>query len=145
MARLLALDLGERRIGVAISDPIGVVARPLTTILRASRREDFEAIADLVSSNEAQRIIVGLPLSLDGTEGPQARRIRRYADRLAQAVDIPLEFWDERYSSYEAAEILSQTGHRRRDMRDRIDETAAAVILQSYLDAQALAGASSVL
>jgi putative Holliday junction resolvase len=117
----------------------------LTTIVRSSRREDFEAIADLVSANEAKRVIVGLPLSLDGTEGPQARRIRRYADRLAQAVDVPLEFWDERYSSREAAEILGQTKRRRRDMRERIDATAAAVILQSYLDAQTLAGGSFAL
>ncbi len=145
MSRLLALDLGERRIGVAISDPTGTLARPLTTIVRSSRREDFEAIADLVSANEAKRVIVGLPLSLDGTEGPQARRIRRYADRLAQAVDVPLEFWDERYSSREAAEILGRTKRRRRDMRERIDATAAAVILQSYLDAQTLAGGSFAL
>ncbi len=145
MSRLLALDLGERRIGVAISDPTGTLARPLTTIVRSSRREDFEAIADLVSANEAERVIVGLPLSLDGTEGPQARRIRRYADRLAQAVDVPLEFWDERYSSREAAEILGRTKRRRRDMRERIDATAAAVILQSYLDAQTLAGGSFAL
>jgi putative Holliday junction resolvase len=145
MTRLLALDLGERRIGVAISDPTGTLARPLTTIIRASRREDFEAIADLVSANEAERVIVGLPLSLDGTEGPQARRVRRYADRLAQAVDVPLEFWDERYSSREAADILGQTKRGRREMRDRIDATAAAVILQSYLDAQTLAGRSFAL
>ena len=71
MARLLSLDLGERRIGVAVSDPTGTLARPLTTIYRASRREDFEAIAELVRSNEAKRIIVGLPFSLDGTEGLQ--------------------------------------------------------------------------
>jgi putative Holliday junction resolvase len=144
MARLLSLDLGERRIGVAICDPTGTLARPLTTIHRASRREDFDAIAELVSSNEVERIIVGLPLSLDGAEGPQARRVKRYADRLAQAVDVPLEFWDERYSSQEAAEILGKTGRKQRDVRNRIDATAAAVILQSYLDAHARSDASAV-
>jgi putative Holliday junction resolvase len=137
VARLLALDLGERRIGVAISDPTGTLARPLTTVVRASRNEDFEAIVRLVDEYGATCVVVGLPLSLDGAEGPQARSIRRYAEHLSQAVDVPIEFWDERYSSAVAAEILSEKGHRGRRARNLIDSTAAAVILQSYLDSQA--------
>lgn len=141
MGRLLALDVGERRIGVAVSDPTGTLARPLTTIVRASRQADFQAIAQVVDDCAATRIIVGLPLSLDGTEGPQARRVRRYAEHLAQAVSVPIEFWDERYSSVMATDILRVKGqHRgRRQERGAIDAAAAAVILQSYLDA----GASS--
>ena len=137
MARVLALDLGERRIGVAVSDPTGILARPLTTIVRASRQADFQAVAALVDEYAIERIIVGLPLSLDGTEGPQALQIRRYTERLAQALAIPIEFWDERYSSAMAADILREKGQRRRHMRDKLDATAAAVILQSYLDTQA--------
>jgi putative Holliday junction resolvase len=143
MARALALDLGERRIGVAVSDPTGILARPLTTIVRASRQADFEAIAALVDEYAIERVIVGLPLSLDGTEGPQALQSRRYAERLAQALAIPIEFWDERYSSAVATDILREQGQHRRHMRDKLDATAAAVILQSYLDAQAPFGEES--
>jgi putative Holliday junction resolvase len=139
MGRLLALDVGERRIGVAVSDPTGTLARPLTIITRASRQADFQAIAQLVEDTAAERIIVGLPLSLDGTEGPQARTVRRYAERLAQTVSVEIEFWDESYSSALASEILRDKGkrRRRRPVREAIDAAAAAVILQSYLDAGA--------
>jgi putative Holliday junction resolvase len=139
MGRLLALDVGERRIGVAVSDPTGTLARPLTIITRASRQADFQAIAQLVEDTAAERIIVGLPLSLDGTEGPQARTVRRYAERLAQTVSVEIEFWDESYSSAMASEILRDKGkrRRRRPVREAIDAAAAAVILQSYLDAGA--------
>jgi putative Holliday junction resolvase len=135
MARLLALDVGERRIGVAVSDPIGMVARPLTTIVRASRQADFEAIAQLVAEYEVEQVIVGLPLSLDGSEGPQARQTRRYAGRLAQALTVPITLWDERYSTVTATQILQGQGKRSRRARGDIDAAAAAVFLQSYLDA----------
>lgn len=137
MARLIALDIGERRIGVAVSDPTGTLARPLTTVHRASRQEDFQTIKELVQEHEADRVIVGLPVSLDGTEGPQARKTRRYADRLAEILPVPIAYWDERYSTEAAAEILQGRRRRRRRMREEIDTMAAAVILQSYLDAQA--------
>jgi len=148
MARFLALDVGERRIGVAISDPTGTVARPLTTITRSSRQADFQAIAQLVGEYAVARVIVGLPLSLDGSEGPQARQTRRYAERLAAALTVPIQLWDERYSSAEAEEILVAGGKRSQNMsrkqrqraRAEIDATAAAVFLQSYLDARAAAG-----
>lgn len=148
MARVLALDVGERRIGVAVSDPTGTLARPLTAIFRASRQQDFEAIARLVEEYEVERIVVGLPLSLDGSEGPQARQIRRYAQRLAQAITVPLVFWDERYSTVTAEEMLRVAGKRsrrtrrgqRRPARGDVDATAAAVLLQAYLDAQASSG-----
>jgi putative Holliday junction resolvase len=138
MGRVLALDVGERRIGVAISDPTGIVARPLTKIKRSSRQADFEAIGQLVHEHSVERVLVGLPLSLDGTEGPQARTTRRYAQALQETLSVPLEFWDERYSTSTAQDILRARGVRGRDSRQEIDATAAAVILQSYLDAQAL-------
>jgi len=135
------LDLGERRIGVAVGDPTGTVARPVTTIVHTSRQDDFEAIARLVDEYEVECVVVGLPLSLDGTEGPQARRTRRYAERLAQALNVPIEFWDERYSSVRAEEILrgkkKKKGRKnRRRARGDVDATAAAVFLQSFLDAR---------
>ena len=145
MSRLLSLDLGERRIGVAISDPTQTLARPLTTLIRASREEDFAAIASLVDEYQAEWVIVGLPLNMDGTEGPQAQQTRRYAERLSETLSVPIEFWDERYSSQTAQEILQNKGKRissrrrkeREKARARIDATAAAVFLQTYLDARA--------
>jgi putative Holliday junction resolvase len=138
MARLLALDVGERRIGVAVSDPMGVLARPLTTIVRASRQDDFRSIAQLVNEHGVERVVVGLPLSLDGTEGPQANSIRRYTEQLSQSLSVPIDFWDERYSTETASEIMRNKGKRGRKARDEIDATAAAVILQSFLDAKSL-------
>ncbi len=149
MARFLALDIGERRIGVAVSDPTGTAARPLTTIIRASRQADFQAIGRLIDEYAIERVIVGLPLSLDGSEGPQAQQTRRYAERLAAALTIPLQLWDERYSSSTAEEMLAISAkplwkmrrNRRQRARAEIDATAAAIFLQSYLDACATLGA----
>jgi putative Holliday junction resolvase len=139
MARTLALDLGERRIGVAVSDPTGTVARPVTAITRASRQKDLDAITRLVDEYQAALVLVGLPLSLDGSEGPQAQQTRRYAERLAEELDVPIKFWDERYSSVRAEEILrgKRGKRRRRQTRGDVDATAAAVFLQSYLDSNA--------
>lgn len=143
MGRVLALDIGERRIGVAVSDPTGTVARPLTTIVRRSRQADWQAISQLVDEYAVERVLIGLPLSLDGSEGPQARQVRRYAERLASALTVPLEFWDERYSSLTAEEILRSRRPRKMGRKQRqraraeIDATAAAVFLQAFLDARA--------
>jgi putative Holliday junction resolvase len=136
--RLLALDLGERRIGVAVSDPTGTIARPLRALERGSRKEDFSAIAALVEAYNAEVVVVGRPLSLDGTVGPQARRVAGYAQALAEHLDVPVVQWDERFSTVRADEILRETrgekAKRRARANGEIDAIAAAVILQSYLD-----------
>jgi putative Holliday junction resolvase len=134
MARLLALDIGEKRIGVAISDELHVLARPLTTILRASKREDFDKIAALIAEHGVERLIAGLPSTLRGEEGPQARRVRRYVEALSAAVDKPVVFQDERYSSVEAGERLAFGSKRKPRGRGEIDAAAAAIILQNYLN-----------
>ena len=138
--RILGLDIGERRIGVAISDPTGTVARPLQTLVRGSREEDLVAITALVAEHDAGLIVVGQPLSLDGTEGPQARRIARYADMLAEQLSVPVVSWDERFTTVAAEEILTQGRSRKKRRRARVegkvDAIAAAVILRSYLDSQ---------
>ena len=136
--RILALDIGERRIGVAISDPSGTIARPLQTLVRGSREEDFAALAALVAEHEVSLVVVGRPLSLDGTEGPQARRVTGYARALAAHLPVPLVLWDERYTTLTAEEILRQTRKkkRRRHAKGEVDAVAAAVILQSYLDSR---------
>jgi putative Holliday junction resolvase len=138
MQRVLGLDVGDRRIGVSVSDPTRTIARPLETIVRASRKEDFAAIAALVAEHDVGLIVVGRPLSLDGSEGPQARRIAHYAAALAESLNVPVTSWDERYTTVTAEEILglgSQKKRRaRRSDRGGVDTVAAAVILQSYLD-----------
>jgi putative Holliday junction resolvase len=138
--RVLCLDPGERRVGVALSDPTGTLARPLSVLERGSRKEDFAAVARLVAEHDVERVVVGYPLSLDGTEGPQGRRVRRYAEALAEALPVPLEMWDERYSTSIAEEILERNRGSKRDRDFRpwedLDAVAAAVILQSYLDGQ---------
>lgn len=135
-ARVMALDLGERRIGVAISDPTHSLARSLCVLERRSRQEDFAVIAELVREHEVGMVVVGHPRSLDGTIGPQARRVKRYADALAGALPVPLVLWDERLSTSTAEQLMIETGQPARKRRRRIDAVAAAVILQDYLDAQ---------
>lgn len=131
--RLMALDVGERRIGVAVSDPSATLATPHTVIHRRSKAEDFAAVARLVAELEIKRVVVGLPLSLNGEMGPQARRVTRYARALAQTLDVPLELYDERYSTVTADALLAESGRKR---RVPIDAAAAAVFLQDYLESK---------
>ncbi len=138
--KLLALDVGEARIGVATCDGLGLTVRPLAVIARKSRHEDFDRIASLIrNEGGVDAILCGLPLNMDGSEGPQAQTTRRWAGRLVRALQHifgqspPLIFWDERLSSFAADEILATD---RRYAKIGQDAVAAAVILQSYLDAQ---------
>ena len=144
--RILGVDHGERRIGLAISDESELLARPLTVLIHRSRVQDASAIAALAAAEGAGRIVVGLPVSPSASagEGSQARRVRRWAAALGEAFPMPIEFWDESHSTAEAAAIRGDaTGHRARRRRRRKavhaqeaeDAVAAAVILQSYLDA----------
>jgi len=135
MGRTLALDIGEKRIGVAVSDELGLLARPLATIARASRRQDFERIARFVAELGAERIVAGYPRSLSGEEGLQAQRVRRYVEALAATLPVPAELWDERLTTVEAQERLLDAGRRRPRDRGQLDAAAAAIILQDYLDA----------
>jgi len=138
--RVLGLDIGERRIGIAVSDPTGTVARPLQTLVRGSRKEDFAAIAALVAEYNAELVVVGLPLSLDGAEGPQARRVARYVKALSDHLPVPIVPWDERFTTAAAMEIIrrNRSEKRRRQARagGEVDAIAAAVILQGYLDSR---------
>lgn len=135
MGRLLALDLGEKRVGVAICDESQTLARPLLTITRASKKEDFAKIAALCREHAIEKVIVGLPKTLRGEEGSQAQRVRRYTIELQAALNLPIDFWDERYSSVDAQERLASSNRKPRVKGD-IDSAAAAIILQEYLDAQ---------
>lgn len=137
--RVLALDVGERRIGVAISDPDGRVAVPLQVLTRSDGEADLAAIRSLAEAEAVDRVIVGLPLSLRGERGGQARLTEAFAQRLQGILDMPVELWDERLSSVEAQRRRAgphpaRRGRRRGLAKDHIDALAAAIILQSYLD-----------
>ena len=133
--RVLALDLGSKRIGVALSDMTGTVASPLTVLQRSrSRRHDHEQIARLVRDEEAELVVVGLPLSLSGKEGPAARAARAESAALATLIDVPIETYDERFSTVTAQRALTEAGVRGPAGRQVIDKVAAAVFLQAFLD-----------
>lgn len=134
--RYLALDLGERRIGVALSDALGMVARPLEIFSRTSRKADFAHIGALVAAHQVDVVIVGLPFNMDGSEGRQAAWVRDYSAALAQTLAVPVELWDERLTSEEAEDILRARG--KSATKGTVDAVAAAVILQSYLDTRHL-------
>jgi putative Holliday junction resolvase len=132
--RVLALDLGDVRIGVALSDETGTLASGLSTLRSLGPRKDTQAIAALVREHEAGEVVVGMPLRLDGSLGPQGEKVAAFAERLRRSLRVPVVLWDERLSSVAADELLAEAGVRRRDRRDRIDRAAATLILQGYLD-----------
>ncbi len=135
--RALGLDLGTKRIGVAVSDRSGTLASPLTVIERGrSRRADHARIADLVQAEDADCVVVGLPIGLSGDAGPAAQAVRSEVDALATVVGVPVETHDERFTTVTAARSLAEAGVTGRARRQVIDKAAAAVILQSWLDAR---------
>lgn len=137
MARILGLDVGERRIGVAISDPEGRIAVPLRIVDRASAER---AITEIARAEQISLIVLGLPLSMDGSVGMQARLVQAFGENLARVAGLPIEYWDERLSSVQAQRASgpprkrAASGPRRR--RAPADDIAAAIVLQSYLDRQ---------
>ena len=134
MAVLLGLDVGDIRIGVALSDELGVAAHPLCTLTRKNRKVDLIAIADLVSIHKVERVIIGLPISLDGSIGTQAEKVQKFAQRLEHVIDIPIEFQDERFTTAEAEDILQALNKDTQEQKELIDEVAAVIILTDYLN-----------
>jgi putative Holliday junction resolvase len=134
--RALGLDLGSKRIGVSLSNSEGTLATPYEVVQRSgSHRRDHAVIARLAAEADAEVVVVGLPLSLDGTKGPAAVGVEAEAEELRQHVPLPIELWDERLSTVEATRRLRAAGVRGRRRRHVIDQVAATVILQSWLDA----------
>ncbi len=132
--RVLAVDLGARRVGLAVSDPTGTIAQPLKTLQRRSTREVLEAIAEEVKRLGISAVVVGLPRNLDGTEGRMADRARRFGAALARRIEVPVVFWDERLTTVAAGRVLGGLSRTRR--REVQDEVAAALILEGYLRRQ---------
>lgn len=129
--RSLGLDIGDRRIGVAMSDPEGILASPLTIISRTDESSDIAAILAIVAQNQVRVVVVGLPLSMNGSIGPQAEKVQDFARRLSRHAAVPIEFRDERLTTVDAKRIIKMN---RKDRKTRDDAVAAALILQSYLD-----------
>jgi putative Holliday junction resolvase len=133
--RVLAIDPGEKRIGIAISDLTGTIANPLTVVVHVSRMIDAAQIARVAAENEAGCIVVGQALEDDGGIGPAARKAQRLAEAIQQQTSLPVELWDESGSTDEAREVRFEMGVKRRKRSGHLDELAAVIILQSYLDA----------
>lgn len=133
MAVLLGLDVGDVRIGIAVSDVLGSGAHPLCTLTRTNRQRDITAIGDLVSIHEVERIIIGLPISLDGTVGTQAEKVQKFGNRLAKGLKVPVEFLDERFTTSEAEEILDRVNMDPKERKKVIDQISAVIILDEYL------------
>jgi putative pre-16S rRNA nuclease len=133
----LAIDLGTVRLGLALSDPLGLTAQPLGRLERKAVRAGTRPIADLVRVNEVVLIVVGHPLLLSGEIGERARDAEAFAERLRQALSLPVELWDERLTTVQAEKALIEGDVRRRRRRDVIDAAAATLLLQSWLDAHA--------
>ena len=132
--RRLGLDIGERRIGVAVSDPSGRVATPLSVLDARELSGDRTPLRRLVADYEPGEIVVGLPLTMAGEEGPQAREVRRFVDEVIAPAGVPVVYHDERLTSAQAHRAMSASGASSRARRGSVDKVAAAVLLQAYLD-----------
>ena len=132
--RTLGVDLGRVRIGLALADDVLRTARPLATIERRGDAKDLAAIAALARDYEVSRAVLGLPLDMDGSEGKAARWARAFQPKLAEALGVPVELFDERLSTFEAEVRLRDQGFSSKDRRSMVDQEAAAVILQGWLD-----------
>jgi putative Holliday junction resolvase len=134
--RVMALDLGEKRIGVAVSDPTRTIASPYMVLNRKSRAADFARLARLIDEQQITLLVVGLPITLGGLEGERAAWVRDYAADLGSHIAIPIVFWDESLTTVAAEAALHAQGRRGKKVKERVDAVAAALILQAYLDAQ---------
>ena len=134
--RVMALDVGEKTIGVAISDALLMTAQSRPTLRRKNLQSDLQTLRNLAEENEVHEIVVGQPLHMDGNESPQSQKVARFAEELHKVLDLPIVFWDERLTSFEAEQHLEQLGLNWRQRREQVDKIAAMIILQNYLDSR---------
>jgi putative Holliday junction resolvase len=135
--RILAIDYGRVRHGLAVSDALGMASHPLPALQRVSAERDLASLKRVIDERDVRRLVIGLPLNMDGSEGPMAKEVRAYAELLASGLGLAVEFEDERLSTDEAEAFLSQAGLRPSDRRKLRDSVAAAVILSSVLERRA--------
>ncbi len=132
--RILGLDCGSRRIGIAVCDELGMTAQGVTTLVRKNREADLAAVVELVKRYRIERIVVGYPLRMDGSEGIQCEKVNRFIRRLEARLSLPIERWDETLSTKEAEDLLRERGIRPQKRKHFVDRVAASLILQGYLD-----------
>ena len=133
--RILALDLGKKRIGLALSDPLGISAQGLDTLQRSTVREDIAALEAIAREHQVQLVLLGHPLNMSGAEGRQAVYTRDFAQRLTERTGLAVRFWDERLTTKEAERVLKQSGISIEKRAKAVDRLAAVILLASYLDA----------
>jgi putative Holliday junction resolvase len=135
LERIIGLDIGDKWLGVALSDPMGIIARPLVILERRDEVTDSETVVKLINEYRAGKVVVGLPRMLTGQIGAQAEHVQHFAGRLASLIDVPVLFQDERFSTADAKEIMKNNRKKKRAFfKERDDAVAAAVILQDFLD-----------
>jgi putative pre-16S rRNA nuclease len=137
--RILALDVGKKRIGLALSDLLGITAQGLPTLQRTTIREDLAALAELVQARDVKLLLVGHPLNMSGTEGRQAAYTKEFADRLHARTNVEVRYWDERLTSVEAGRVLRASGISIEKRAKAVDRLAAVLLLESFLDARSSA------
>jgi putative Holliday junction resolvase len=140
--RILALDLGKKRIGLALSDPLGITAQGLPTLQRTNIRQDMAALAALIADREVTLLLMGNPLHMSGDAGRQAAYVHEFAERLAQHTGVPLKYWDERLTTVEAHRVLRSSGIGIEKRALAIDKLSAVILLESYLDSRGGTGFS---
>ena len=131
--RILALDYGTRRIGLAVSDPLGITAQGLPTLLRKNKRTDLAHLRDILAQNEIREIVVGLPLRLSGAESSSTEKAREFAEMLKKEFSLPVHLWDERFTSVEANRVLRESEMSIKKRGEAVDRLSAVLILQAFL------------
>ena len=134
--RIMALDVGDKKIGVAVSDSLLNIAQPRPTLERRNLQTDLQRLRELVEGDGVQEIVVGNPIHMDGRESRQSNKVQRFARQLSKALGLPVVFWDERLTSFAAEQQLEEIGLNWRKRRKHVDQVAAMLILQSYLDSK---------
>jgi putative Holliday junction resolvase len=133
--RILALDVGKRRIGIAVSDGLNITAQGLPTLERTTIREDLKRLVELTSDREVSLLLVGEPLHMSGDQSRQAQYIRDFANRLGEMAGVPVRFWDERLTTVQAQRVLKESGISIEKRARAVDQLSAVILLESYLDA----------
>lgn len=136
MDRVLGFDVGDKWIGVAVSDPLGITAQGLTTIKRESNKKDYQAIGELIDQYQSKRLVIGLPKNMNNSLGPQSEKVMKFAERVKNRFKVEIIYIDERMTTMSAERILIEGNVRRENRKKYIDKLAACYILQTYLDSR---------
>ncbi len=134
MSRILGIDYGERRIGLAISDPMGIIAQPLTTLDTEKIKDVFFEVKNIVKEKNVKKVVVGLPKNMDGTIGEKGKKVLNFADDLSKELNLKIDLWDERLTSVESQKTLKQEKRKTKKDKQIVDKLSASLILQGYLE-----------